>query len=61
MPRHLCLQDCNQARIHEPVVVGDIETDQPLAFELRAIFLLDLCPVGPFHDEEDVGPFDQFG
>ena len=48
-------------RIHEFVVVGNVEADDPFALQAGAEFPVQLGAVGLLHDEDDVGPLDLFG
>ena len=47
-------------RIHELIVVGNVEADNPFAIQAGAEFPVQLVAVGLLHDEYDVGPFDLF-
>ena len=50
----------DQNRIHELIVVGNVEADDPFAIQAGAEFPVQLVAVGLLHDEYDVGPFDLF-
>ena len=58
---HLLLQQRHQFGLHEGVVVGDVEADDAGALQMGLEAALELGPVGALHDEDDVGPFHQFG
>ena len=58
---HLCLQQCDERWVHECIVVWNIQTDQAFALERRSVSGLYFRAMRLFHDEDDVGPFDQFG
>lgn len=61
MHTHLLLQQRHQLRLHEGVVVGDVEADHPRPLQLGPEAALEFGAVGALHDEDDVGPFHQFG
>lgn len=61
MRPHLLLQQRDQLRLHEGVVVGDVEADDAGALQMGLEAALQPRPVRLLHDEDDVGPFDQFG
>jgi hypothetical protein len=51
----------DQNRIHEFVVVWNVQADDPFAPQAGAEFPVQLAAVGLLHDEDDVGPLDLFG
>lgn len=61
MRPHLLLQQRHQFGLHEGVVVGDVEADDAGALQMGLEAALEFGAVGALHDEDDVGPFDQFG
>lgn len=57
--RHdLLLQQRHQFRLHEGVVVGDVEADDAGALQMGLEAALQFGAVGALHDEDDVGPFE---
>lgn len=58
---HLLLQRRHELRLHEGVVVGDVEADDAGALQLGPEAALEFGAVGALHDEDDVGPCHQFG
>ena len=60
MRRHLLLQHGHQFRLHEGVVVGDVEADDAGTLQMGLEAALEFGAVGALHDEDDVGPFNQF-
>jgi len=54
------LQDIHQGRIHEPVIIRDIEADDSLATQEFPKSSLELRPMLTLHDENHIGPSDQF-
>ena len=50
-----------QFRLHECVVVGDLEGDDAFVFEGVGEFAAEAIQVGFLHDEDDVGPADVAG
>ena len=58
---HLLLQQRRQLGLHEGVVVGDVEADDAGALQMGPEAALEPGAVGALHDEDDVGPFHQFG
>ena len=61
MRPHLPLQQRHQFGLHEIVVVRDVEAEDAGAFEPGFEAALQPGAVGALHDEDQVGPFDQFG
>ena len=55
------LQQRHQFGLHEGVVVRDVEADDAGAPQLGLEAAQQPGAVGALHDEDDVGPFDQFG
>ncbi len=58
--RYTEFQSLHQRRIHEGVVVGDIQTDHTLAAECTAEFLSEFVAMGFFHHEDQIRPAQQF-
>lgn len=56
MPPHPVLEQLHQPRVHEGVVVGDIQADHPLAVQGLAEPTLQLRPMRPLHHEDQIGP-----
>ena len=54
-------QHPHQNRIHEFVVVWNVEADDPFALQAGTEFPVQLGAVGLLHDEDDVGPLDLLG
>ena len=54
------LQDIHQGRIHERVIIRDIEADDSLATQEFPKSSLELRPMLTLHDENHIGPSDQF-
>lgn len=52
------VEHLHQFRIHETVVIRDIQNVQSLVFEQASIFCAQAIGVFVFHDEDDVGPAD---
>ena len=61
MRPHPLLQQRDQFRLHEVVVVGDVEADDALALQPAAEAALEPGAVGAFHDEDQVGPVEVVG
>lgn len=61
MRSHPLLQQRHQFGLHEGVVVGDVEADDAGAFQLGFEATLQPGALGALHDEDQVGPVDQFG
>ena len=57
----LRLQEVDKLRLHELIVIGDAEADDALAAKLRAEVVGELALVLLLHNEDDLGPLDQFG
>jgi hypothetical protein len=53
--RHLLPQHGYQFRLHEAVVVGDVEADDAGGLQALAEPFLEPGAVGALHDEDDVG------
>jgi hypothetical protein len=51
-------EQSHQLRIHELVVVGNVEANDTLALQMRAKLTGQLAAMSFFHDENDVGPID---
>lgn len=58
--RHLGFEQRHKGCVHEGVVVGDVEADQPLAVQAFAKPTLQLRPVRLLHDEDHIGPSHEF-
>ena len=54
-------QHPHQNRIHEFVVVWNVEADDPFALQAGTEFPVQLGAVGLLHDEDDVSPLDLLG
>lgn len=61
MRPHLLLQQGCQLRLHEGVVVWDVEADDAGALQMSLEAALQPRPMRLLHDEDYVGPFDQLG
>lgn len=61
MRPHPLLQQRDQFRLHEVVVVGDVEADDALALQPAAEAALEPGAVGALHDEDQVGPVEWSG
>ena len=59
MRPHLRLQQRDQLRLHEGVVVGDVEADDAGVLQVRPEAALEFGAVGALHDEDDIGPVQQ--
>ena len=55
MRPHPLLQQGCQFGLHEIVVVGDVEADDPLALQAPPEAALEFGAVGALHDEDEVG------
>lgn len=60
MRPHPLFHQRDQFGLHEGVVVGDVEADDAGVLQMRPEPTLQPGAVGALHDEDDVGPFDQF-
>jgi hypothetical protein len=58
--RHSCLEYLHQFRVHELVIIRDIQTYQTLAEQELPVLFLNLVAVCLFHDENDIRPLDLF-
>ena len=56
----LRLDECDKLRLHELVVVGNAQANDSLATQVCAEVFGELPLVLLLHDEDDIGPFDQF-
>lgn len=60
MPGHARLEQLHQIRVHEGVLVRNIEAYDPLSAQRTAEFALQLGAVLLLHHHDQVGPGDQF-
>lgn len=61
VPAHLCFKQSHQFRLHELIIIGYIEADHVSARQRRPKVPLQLGPMRLLHDEDHVGPRDEFG
>lgn len=61
MPHHACLEQSNQAGVHELIFIWDIEANDPLALQRTVEPLLELVTMRPLHNYDEVCPLNQFG
>lgn len=54
------LEQIDEFRLHEGIVVRDVEADDSRVLEVAFEAFGQPRAVGFFHDDDDVGPFDQF-
>src|SRR4051812_17223646 len=60
IPGHARLQKRDQLRVHEFIVVGDVEADHLGRLQASTELLPQFRPVGFLHDKDDVRPADEF-
>jgi len=59
MPRDLRLEKGHQYRIHEVVLIGDVETHDALPIQMRSELLAKPVPMGLLHHEDQLRPVQQ--
>lgn len=53
----LFFKQTDKRRVHKFIVVRNTKTNNALAIQMTAVLLAQLGPVGLFHDENDIRPF----
>ncbi|WP_368086100.1 hypothetical protein [Sphingomonas sp. OK281] len=60
MPAHLDLEKANQFWLQESIIIRYVEADHARACQSLSEASLQLAPMRLLHDENQIGPFDQF-
>jgi hypothetical protein len=61
MRRHPGFETLHQRRVHERVIVGNVETDDPFAFEMAGKVFAQAAVMLPLHDNDQIRPLQLLG